>query len=80
MLVVGIGNGGVVVVLGVIPGEVLRSCTLMYDLYKMTKASTLKEMKREVFEVFQRQLRVANWNGAFKTIDCKKMNQVKLRA
>ena len=52
----------------------------MYDLYKMTKASTLKEIKRRVLEVFKDDFRVANWGGAFKTVDCKKMNQVKLRA
>ena len=31
----------------------LRSCTLMYDLYKITEASTLKEIKRRIFEVFK---------------------------
>ena len=46
-------------------GLVLRSCTLMYNLYKITEASTLKEIKRGVFEVFQRRLRVANWEWSF---------------
>ena len=58
----------------------LRSCTLMYNLYKITEASTLKEIKRRVFEVFKDDLKWQFRGGAFKTVDCKKMNQVKLRA
>ena len=61
-------------------GDVLRSCTLMYDLYKITEASTLREIKRRVFEVFKDDLEWQTGSGAFKTVDCKKMNQVKLRA
>ena len=49
-------------------------------LVQNNKGEYLKEIKRRVFEVFQRRLRVANWSGAFKTVDCKKMNQVKLKA
>ena len=60
--------------------ELLRSCTLMYDLYKITEASTLKKIKRRVFEVFKDDLEWQTRSGAFKTVDCKKMNQVKLRA
>ena len=52
----------------------------MYDLYKITEASTLKEIKRRVFEVFKDDLEWQTESGAFKTVDCKKMNQVKLRA
>ena len=34
----------------------LRSCTLMYDLYKIAKASTLKETEWRVFERFKDDL------------------------
>ena len=60
--------------------RLLRSCTLMYDLYKMTKGEYLKGIKRRVFEVFKDDLEWQTRGGAFKTVDCKKMNQVKLRA
>ena len=60
--------------------KMLRPCTLMYDLYKITEASTLKEIKQRVFEVFKDDLEWQTGSGAFKTVDCKKMNQVKLRA
>ena len=46
----------------------------MYDLYKITEASTLKAVRREVFEVFKDDLEWQTGSGAFKTVDCKKMN------
>ena len=52
----------------------------MYDLYNLAEASTLKEIKQGVFEVFKDDLEWQTRSGAFKTVDCKKMNQVKLRA
>ena len=52
----------------------------MYDLFKITKGEYLKEIKRRVFEVFKDDLEWQTRSGAFKTVDCKKMNQVKLRA
>ena len=44
------------------------------------KGEYLKEIKRGVFEVFKVNLEWQTGSGAFKTVDCKKMNQVKLRA
>ena len=52
----------------------------MYDLYKITEASTLKEMSEESLKYFKDDLEWQTGSGAFKTVDCKKMNQVKLRA
>ena len=44
------------------------------------KGEYLKGIKRRVFEVFKDDLGWQTGSGAFKTVDCKKVNQVKLRA
>ena len=40
----------------------------------------MKEIKQRVFEVSKDDLEGQTRSGAFKTVDCKKMNQIKLRA
>ena len=65
---------------GAASSDVLRSCGLNARLVQNAEASTLKEIKRRVFEVFKDDLEWQTESGAFKTVDCKKMNQVKLRA
>ena len=40
----------------------------------------MRKIKQGVFEVFKDDLEWQIGNGAFKRVDCKKMNQVKLRA
>ena len=49
-------------------------------LVQDNKGEYLREIKRGVFEVFKDDLEWQTVSGAFKTVDCKKMNQVKLRA
>ena len=49
-------------------------------LVQDSKRRVLEGDERGVFEVFKDDLKWQFRGGAFKTVDCKKMNQVKLRA
>ena len=44
------------------------------------KGEYFEGIKRRVFGVFKDDLEWQTRSGAFETVDCKKMNQVKLRA
>ena len=58
----------------------LRSCTLMYDLYKITKVSSLKERSKESLKYSKTTLEWQTGNGAFKTVDCKKTNLARCKS
>ena len=49
-------------------------------LVQDNRGEYLKEIERRVFEVFKDDLEWQTGSGAFKMVDCKKVNQVKLRA